>query len=65
MGGVSEFLSRKPVRYFLLAASALIAVHLSYDNYAAEGKGETYIVVMGLCGLLIALFLVLAHFNNG
>jgi hypothetical protein len=64
MVGVSKFLSRKPVQFLLLAASALIAVHLSYDSYATEGNGEIYIVVIGLCGLLIGLFLLLAHFNN-
>lgn len=64
MVSVSKDWTRGRGRFLFLAVIVLIAVHLSYENWAVRGHGETYIVVIGASVLSIVLLAVLARFDS-
>jgi hypothetical protein len=56
---LSKYWSNKRVRFLLVVISVVIAIDLSYEYWATAGRANLYLGVIGVCTLLVALFLVL------
>ena len=60
MANIFKNLTSKYGQFLLVVISALIAINLAYENWAAAGQGDIYLGAIGASVLLVVLFAVLA-----